>query len=494
MFLLKRTRGLPAQAGMTLIDVLVGTAVALMIFLAVYGLLRASAQISTLATETAAATAIANSQMEYIRSLPYDSVGTVGGIPAGSIPQTSTTVEDNISYGVRTFIDYYDDPADGTGASDTNGITTDYKRAKVTVSFTTSTGARQVSLVTDIVPPGIESTTGGGTLKATIVNASGAPVAGAAVRVSASTTPLVDVTTYSDATGVVYLPGAMPATGYHVLVTKSGYSFAQTYDRDSTNQNPNPGHLTVVKNTTTSGTFAIDVLASLLVRTFSPIAPGAFSDSFNDASKVTALVNAGVSGGTLTNTPNGAGGYLSPASARSTAVSPAYLSTWTSASATLSAPAGTSALVHIADGSGNLLPDAVVPGNSTGFSTFPIDLSGVATSTYPSLSLVANLSAGAAAPAVLDWTLAYTAGPVPLPNISFTLTGAKTIGSTGSGSNIYKTVVSTTTDATGARALSLEWDAYGIMVSGYTIQSSSIPTPFQIQPGTANEADIILSP
>src|SRR6185437_939415 len=113
---------LPAsRRGMTLIDILVGSAVTLMIFLAVYGLLRASAQVSTLASETAAATAIANSQMEYIRSLSYDSIGTVGGIPAGLIAQNATTTEDNIDYAVRTFIDYYDDPADGTGSSDTNG-------------------------------------------------------------------------------------------------------------------------------------------------------------------------------------------------------------------------------------------------------------------------------------------------------------------------------------------------------------------------------------
>ncbi len=57
----------------------------------------------------------------------------------------------------------------------------------------------------------------------------------------------VNLTTLSDVNGNVYLPGAQPATDYQVSVTKSGYSTAQTYARDSTNQNPTPGYMTVVK-------------------------------------------------------------------------------------------------------------------------------------------------------------------------------------------------------------------------------------------------------
>lgn len=480
---------------MTLIDILVGAAITLMVFLAIFGLLRASAQISTLAAETAAATAIANSQMEYIRSLPYDSVGTVGGIPAGLIAQNATTTEDNIAYGVRTFIDYYDDPADGTGAGDSNGITTDYKRAKVTVSFTATTGARQISIISTIAPSGIETTTGGGTLKATVVNATGVAVSGASVHITNSTvSPTVDLTTFSDSTGIVYLPGAATSTNYHVTVSKAGYSIAQTYDRDATNQNPSPGHLTVVKNVTTSSTFAIDVLASLTLHTFSPIVPGSFADTFADATKLAAQTNTTAAAGTLTNTSNGGGGYLTPASARSTAVAPTYLATWDVASTTLSIPAGTSVVVHVTDGSGTLIPDSALPGNSTGFTTSPITLSGLATSTYPSLALSADLSAsGASAPSVLDWGISYTRGPIPMPNVSFTLTGAKTTGSTGAGAPIYKTTVSTTTDATGVRTLSLEWDAYTLSTPGNTVATATPTLPYNVLPGTSSDNTVILT-
>ena len=108
--------------GMSLVEVVVGVALMLIVFLALFGVLRASLILSTLAKAEAGATAIAETQMEYLRGLTYDSLGTVHGIPAGVVPQDATTTEDGIPYATYTFISYVDDPADGTGASDTNGI------------------------------------------------------------------------------------------------------------------------------------------------------------------------------------------------------------------------------------------------------------------------------------------------------------------------------------------------------------------------------------
>jgi hypothetical protein len=480
--------------GMTLIDTLVGTAIALIIFLAIFGLLRASAALSTLATETAAATSIAESQMEYLRSLPYDSVGTVGGIPAGTVPQQATTTEDNVGYGVRTFIEYYDDPADGTAPSDT--VPTDYKLAKVTVTFYTSSGAHATNLVSTIAPPGVETTTNGGTLRIAAVDANGNPVTGATVTVAnSSVSPSVNLTTYTDATGITLLEGAAAGTGYKITVTKDGYSTAQTYDRAGDNQNPNPGHLTVAKNQTTSSSFAIDKLSTLTVGTYSPVATSTWSDTFNDGTELAATSNTTAAGGVLTLSSDGAGGFLSPGSARSSAVAPEYLANWGAASASITAPAGASAVVHVTDGDGNLIPDAALPGNSTGFTSFPINLYALSTTTYPSIALSTNLSAGAGgAPSIGDWSITYAAGPTPLPNVSFTLTGAKKIGTTSGGAPIYKTTISTSTDATGFAPLSLEWDTYTLSVTGYTIATTSPAVPVALTPGATSTLDIIVTP
>src|SRR3989344_1221073 len=150
-----------AHQGFGLVAVIVGIALMLVIFLALFGVLRASLMLSALAKAKAYAVELASTQMEYLRGLSYDALGTVGGIPSGAVPQTATTTIDGVSYVVRTFVIYKDDSADGSGTQDSNGITTDYKTGKVAVSYTLNSLNKSIELVSNFVPPSIESSTGG---------------------------------------------------------------------------------------------------------------------------------------------------------------------------------------------------------------------------------------------------------------------------------------------------------------------------------------------
>lgn len=483
-----------ASRGMSLVDVIVGTALILIVFLALLGLLRASLLISSASKTKAGATAIATTQMEYIRSLAYDSVGTIGGIPAGPVEQYATTTMNGIPYGVRTLVQYVDDAKDGSGAADTNGITTDYKRVRVATTYQFRGEERQIVIVSNVVPPSIETTAGGGTLRVNVVDAVGTPVAGASVRIeNPSLTPQVDVTTFSDIAGSVILPGAPTSTDYRISVSKTGYSSAQTYARDATNQNPTPGYLTVVQNQTTTGTFAIDLLSSFTIKTFSPIREAVSSDSFVDATQLAETVSVQVSAGSLT-LSGASGSFALSGSAQSTTTAPTYLAAWTSVNAVATRPAGTAVSVSVVDSGGTLLPDAVLPGNSSGFTAFPIDLSAVSTTTYPSLALRAALATTDIlfTPSLEMWEVVFDEGPVPFPNVPFTLSGEKSIGTTGSGLPLYKTVIDNTTDATGVRALTLEWDVYTLTFSGYTLVSPTTTTPYALEPATTTEAVIII--
>ncbi|HRH24373.1 MAG TPA: hypothetical protein PK109_02170, partial [Candidatus Paceibacterota bacterium] len=460
-----------------------------------FGILRASLQVSGLSKLKATATTIASSQMEYIRSLSYTAIGTDGGIPAGAIAQTATTTNGGLPFTVRTYIEYADDAKDGVGAADTNGITTDYKHIKVTVSYTVAGVTRSVTLVSNAAPPGLETTTGGGTLSANIVNAVGTAVTGATVRiVNASTSPDIDLTTFSDSYGQVILPGAPTSTQYQISVTKTGYSTATTYARTATNANPSPGYLTVVGGSTTSSTFAIDLLGTLILRTFSPIAAALWTDLFTDTSKVVSFSNTQVIGGALT-LSGGVGTYPASGTALSTTTAPTYLAQWTNASSTISLPVGTTALVSVTDASGTLLPDAALPGNAAGFSG-TITLSSVSTTTYPALKLRATLTSSDpnVTPSISDWRIGYDEGPLPLPNVSFTLTSSKTIGSTSGGASIYKTTIATTTDSSGVRTLSLEWDLYQLSIPGKTIVTASPDDPpIELLPGATVDERLILT-
>lgn len=478
---------------MSFMDVIIGTALVLIVFVALVGLLRSSLQIASLAKTRSIATSIAESQLEYIRALSYNQVGTQGGIPAGPVAQNATTTVNGISFPVHTFIAYVDDPADGTGAGDSDGILTDYKVIKVSVSYFANGRTQSVNLVSRYAPLGFETTAGGGTLQVNVVNAAGTGVPGATVHiVNSSVSPAIDLSTFSNASGIVFLPGAPTSTQYQVFVSKSGYSSTQTYARDTNNQNPNPGYLTVASNQTTTGTFAIDLLSTLAVNTYLPVATYTFDDTFSSSANMASLSNTVVSGGIIL--ASNAGGYQLSGSAVSKTQSPTYLVRWGTASATTSAPGGTSARFQVVDGSGALLPDSVVPGNSTGF-TNPVNLSSVSTTTYPSLALSGSLttSSTTTTPMIQEWSLSSARGPIPFGPVPFSLTGTKTIGSTGAGAPIYKTTVATSTNSSGASSLQLEWDNYTMSLSSYDVVSACNAPPYSLSPGASLASTLMIA-
>jgi len=490
------------QSGMTLIEVVVTSGIIMILFIAIYEVFIVSIDVVTTAKARAGALAIAVERMEQIRSQSYAALGTVNGIPAGSVPQSEQVSLNQTAYIRRTVIVYVDDPSDGSGASDTNGITTDYKQAKVEVVWSIRGVNRIFSLISNIIPPGIESVVGGGTLKVQVFDAFAAPISGASVRVvNTSGTSTVDVTTFTNALGFVFFPGTPSGAGYQITVTKSGYSSAQTYSATASNPNPSPGHLSIATSQTTSSSFAIDRLSTLTVSTHKPIEEATWSDSFADASGLGSSASTTVSGGSIILTDD-AGVFDAAGSAASNPQVPSYLYKWKEASFTASTSPGATLRVKMYYDNGGVLtqlPDSVVPGNSAGFASSPISLLGVSTSTYPSLVLGATLSTSDASqtPSLLDWTLTYDRGPVPIANIPFEMRGNKTIGTNGSGQSIYKFFQTLNSGATGSLSTTtLEWDTYTVDIdssTGYDISEACVPIPLSIVPNTNTSLNLFLS-
>ena len=476
--------------GFSLVDVVVGIALLVILFFSLFGILRTSLTLSTFTKAQAAADELASGQMEYLHGLSYDVLGTVGGIPAGTVPQVATSTVDGVSYAIRTYVTYYDDPIDGIGTNDTNHITTDYKIGKVTVSYTIYGLAKSVMLITNLVPYGMEASTNGGTLALHIVDATGADLPNATVKITnVSTSPPIDFTTFSNTSGMVSIDGTPPSSEYQILVSRIGYSSAQTYARAGENQNPTPGYLTVSKNQTTSATFAIDRLATLTLSSLSPAVTDSFNDTFATSGNLSSQTNTHVTGGGLVLDD----GTLS-GSAHSISFSPNYLDGWGILSATIATTTGTSVVVRVDDTSGTPLPDTVLPGNSAGFSSFPVSLTGVASSSYPGLSLEADLLSNSTTttPTLLDWSLSHTTGSTPLPNTSFTLTGTKTIGTTSGGQPLYKTTIADTTGTSAIKTESLEWDTYTLSVGSANLLESCMPSPYNLIPAEATSTTLLI--
>ncbi|MEK7627803.1 MAG: carboxypeptidase-like regulatory domain-containing protein [Patescibacteria group bacterium] len=489
--------------GATLIDTLVGVSLMLLVFVGIAAGFELAIDVVSNNKARIGALALMQEQMEFVRSLPYESMGVSGGIPAGAVPQIETVPLNGVSYTRRTLIRYYDDPNDGLAGADTNGIVADAKEIKVSVSWQAPGGVRTLKLASRASPKGIEQVVIGGTISVSVVNAASLPVAGATVRiVNASTTPAIDITSLTNASGTTAFIGAPQAGGYQVTASLSGYSSAQTYTATAQNPNPNPGHLTVSNNVTTAGTFAIDLLSQKTVHTYKQIETLTWEDLFNDDLKVATTTNATIASGTAHLT--GPAPYTGSGEVQSVSLSPSYLYQWDEIQWTDTEPAQTEIRYHVyyLDGADPTpIPDGVLPGNSAGFVTSPVDISGISTTTYPSIRVRASLATtdNNETPTISSWRIVYENGPEPLGNIAFTMTGAKTIGTDGGGSAIYKYDTNSTTDALGVLAFSgLEWDTYTISVDGasigYDIAESCEPQPRGLTPGVATTTRLYFAP
>jgi len=485
--------------GMTLVDVVVGVGVMLVIFLAIFGAFKIAIDLVFSTKAKAGGVALTTQQMEYIRGLSYDAIGTVGGIPSGTIPQLQQQSVNGIQYTIRTLVLYIDAPEDGTGSSDSTGVTADYKLIKVETLWSIRGSSRSTFAVSRVSPHGVEALTNGGTLRVNVFDALAAPVGDATVRIqNASTSPAIDVSIDTDAQGSIIIPGAPPASNYKISVTKNGYSSAQTYDTTTANPNPNPAHVSIVNQQTTTISFAIDKTGSLAVSTWSPIGASSFTDTFADQSKLSATTSTTVVGGDLALVDDGFG-YAANGTALSNPVTPSYLASWDSMSWSATTSADTSARVRLYFLSGGqyvLVPDDVLPGNSAGFTSSPVLLTTVIPSSYPTLKLGATLTTtnASSTPVIGNWALNYRAGPTPLPNIQFTTRGAKTIGQTNAGVPIYKFSQTNTTSGAGSYTIQpIEWDSYtlGLVGSTYDV-SEQCPDPLAVAPSETKSVSLTL--
>ncbi len=482
--------GRPSQAGVTLIDTIVGTALMLVVFLGISAAFQLTIEVVSNSKARAGAIALANERMEYLKSLSYSQVGVLGGIPAGIVPQLETVTLNGVSYTRRTLVYYSDDPADGSGALDTNAIIADYKTIRVEISWMTKRVSRSIQTVGRMSPQGIETAVPGGILTINVVDANNAPLQDAQIDITnTSTTPTVSIRTYTNDVGSITFIGAPASSQYQIVVSKTGYSTARTYSVTAQNVNPNPRHLTVSNNLTTSYTFAIDVLADKTIQTFKAIEARTWTDPMSAGTYIATTSNVALSGGSalLEGTePYAASGFV-----LSTDITTALLNRWMALVWTDTTPAQTDirySLYTMQGGEPTLIPDSALPGNAAGFTDSPVDLTELSITTYPSVRIGATLTTmnASTTPALDSWGISYRYGPEVLPNLSVTMQGLKTIGNSPT---IWKYNATSTSNSSGEISLpQIEWDTYTVevsVVSGYETAEVCNVQPELLAPGTS---------
>lgn len=251
-----------SQSGQGYIEVIIGLAILLILFHAFASLLLAAYELLGSARTRITARHLAVLRLEEIRNLPYDSVGVVGGIPAGAITQSETRNRNGMDYSLRTSVVFIDDPYDGLAPSDSTPG--DYKRARIDVSWTGRyVAGESVTMITDIAR---EAVSGGGLLSLLVFDANANPVPQADVHiVNSSVSPTIDVTLQTGDEGRVSLPGAPACVScYQISVSKEGMNSDRTYGTDEV-ANPTKPHATITQGFVTEVSFTIDQTATLRV-------------------------------------------------------------------------------------------------------------------------------------------------------------------------------------------------------------------------------------
>lgn len=254
--------------GFTLIETLVAVGILGILFTAVALIFQ------QIFTETAhsrirsTALALATAKMEIVRNLPYEDVGVTGGIPQGPLLSTENQIIDGQTFNIQTSVEYIDDPFDDITPVDL--INTDYKRARVQITWDGAYPSRvPVTMVTNIVPKGLESAVGGGTLFIQVFDAQSQPISNATVNINnTQIVPEIHMQTLTNSNGLVVLPGSPACVNcYEIQVTKSGFSSSRTYSTSEV-ANPLQPFATVLEGQISSVSFSIDRISSVIINSF----------------------------------------------------------------------------------------------------------------------------------------------------------------------------------------------------------------------------------
>jgi len=224
-------------------------------------------------------------KIEIIKNLPYNDVGTVGGIPPGALPQEETINYNGSSFTVKTQIIYIDDPADGILGVDPSELSgTDYKKIKIEVSWEGYSETLSVIGITNIAPRRNQDETGTGTLSILVFDANGNPVPQAEVYINAAIgTTTIDIDSQTNDQGRLIFPGA-PAglNAYQIVTTKEGYSTDRTCSIDASgssctdaegNPEPTKPNASVISGELTEIGFSIDLLSNAVIKTIRQAVP-----------------------------------------------------------------------------------------------------------------------------------------------------------------------------------------------------------------------------
>lgn len=210
-------------------------------------------------------------EIEKIRVLKYEDVGIQGSWPPGILPKEKIVEKGGLQIKITFFVRNIDDPKDGTITSTPKDTApADYKLIELEGEcLNCSYKIKKQILTTYVAPKTVEALTQNGSMFINVIDSQGKPVPSALVKVTYLNSPQFTIEDITDLNGILRLIDIPPGiNAYAIYVSKSGYSFDQTYP-PGTQETPNPvlPHQTVRAGELTTVTFQIDLLSKLKLKT-----------------------------------------------------------------------------------------------------------------------------------------------------------------------------------------------------------------------------------
>lgn len=486
--------------GFSLVEVVIVSAITALVFGAIFASFQYSLRLINISRAKLSAISVANDRMEYFKSLPYDDVGTIGGLVPGTIPQNSTTTLNGIEFAEHVLVEYVDDPADDVLGVDSNAITTDYKVIRIAYDWVIGGLPGQIMLVTNVVPRSIETDVGGGTVRVKVVDPDFQLLPNATVRLLNSALG-IDTSRATGPNGEALFSGAPEGSDYEVTVSGpiagKEYSIDKTYVADATNTNPVRAPFAVLGADISTLTFQIGELSNMSVSLKSAITDGKTVEEFSSLGALASSTDVSSNGVALV-LASTTGIYKNYGTAYINVVPPT-IKAWQAIRLFGQMPTGTSYRLSVLTGAGpgpyTPIPDADLPGNSSGFTDTIIDLSGLDPNTYPELvvGVILETSDTSLTPLVDEIGVYYREAETPLANTNFALHGSKVIGTDSSSNPIYKYDISSSTDVDGNRDLgAVEFDSYSMTLTGnYDVVEGCPNYPFIQKAGVAQNFEFV---
>lgn len=253
--------------GLSLIEIVIGVALFALVAVMLYSTYQRVFDVVRVAQSRVDTIALANSQFEIVRNLPYAQIGTVGGVPSGVLKPVQTLISSGRTFIATTTVRNIDQSFDGVVGGTPNDLSpADNKLVEIELMCVSCKNFRPLIFITAVGPKNLESASTNGSLFINVLDANGIPVSGADVHVVNTTTvPPIDILDVTPSSGILQIIDAPPALeSYEVTVSKTGYSTERTYKPGvAPTINPTKPHATVAVQALTQLTFMIDRTATL---------------------------------------------------------------------------------------------------------------------------------------------------------------------------------------------------------------------------------------